>query len=258
MAFGSGAFGGGGFGSNNNQQSSGFGGFGANNTNSNTNTGGKSHLLFSNATARATSTCAAGFSTTVSNLSATTGFGSSANTGTSIFGANNNNNNNSNTGSGMFGGNSNSTPFGGGGTSHLRVDIASSRDFTTLPAVSRILAASFDASVIFHKVTSLTISHRLRCQQRGAQGIWLYALWQLHHGRRSFWRRRLNGRRVRWIRRNQQHHDHDARFWSQQQHHRWGPLWTAQDWRLRYYQHRWWRPLRRRRQHGRRFRIYER
>jgi hypothetical protein len=257
MAFGSGAFGGGGFGSNNNQQSSGFGGFGANNTNSNTNTGGKSHLLFSNATARATSTCAAGFSTTVSNLSATTGFGSSANTGTSIFGANNNNNN-SNTGSGMFGGNSNSTPFGGGGTSHLRVDIASSRDFTTLPAVSRILAASFDASVIFHKVTSLTISHRLRCQQRGAQGIWLYALWQLHHGRRSFWRRRLNGRRVRWIRRNQQHHDHDARFWSQQQHHRWGPLWTAQDWRLRYYQHRWWRPLRRRRQHGRRFRIYER
>jgi hypothetical protein len=256
MAFGSGAFGGGGFGSNNNQQSSGFGGFGANNTNSNTNTGGKSHLLFSNATARATSTCAAGFSTTVSNLSATTGFGSSANTGTSIFGANNNNN--SNTGSGMFGGNSNSTPFGGGGTSHLRVDIASSRDFTTLPAVSRILAASFDASVIFHKVTSLTISHRLRCQQRGAQGIWLYALWQLHHGRRSFWRRRLNGRRVRWIRRNQQHHDHDARFWSQQQHHRWGPLWTAQDWRLRYYQHRWWRPLRRRRQHGRRFRIYER
>jgi hypothetical protein len=256
MAFGSGAFGGGGFGSNNNQQSSGFGGFGANNTNNNTNTGGKSHLLFSNATARATSTCAAGFSTTVSNLSATTGFGSSANTGTSIFGANNNNN--SNTGSGMFGGNSNSTPFGGGGTSHLRVDIASSRDFTTLPAVSRILAASFDASVIFHKVTSLTISHRLRCQQRGAQGIWLYALWQLHHGRRSFWRRRLNGRRVRWIRRNQQHHDHDARFWSQQQHHRWGPLWTAQDWRLRYYQHRWWRPLRRRRQHGRRFRIYER
>jgi hypothetical protein len=256
MAFGSGAFGGGGFGSNNNQQSSGFGGFGANNTNSNTNTGGKSHLLFSNATARATSTCAAGFSTTVSNLSATTGFGSSANTGTSIFGANNNNN--SNTGSGMFGGNSNSTPFGGGGTSHLRVDIASSRDFTTLPAVSRILAASFDASVIFHKVTSLTISHRLRCQQRGAQGIWLYALRQLHHGRRSFWRRRLNGRRVRWIRRNQQHHDHDARFWSQQQHHRWGPLWTAQDWRLRYYQHRWWRPLRRRRQHGRRFRIYER
>ncbi|KAF1969501.1 hypothetical protein BU23DRAFT_557531 [Bimuria novae-zelandiae CBS 107.79] len=76
MSFGSGGFGG--FGSNNNNQST-FGGFGANNTN---NSGG---------------------------------FGSNANTGGSIFGGANNNNNN-NTGGGMFGSNNNtSSPFGGGG-----------------------------------------------------------------------------------------------------------------------------------------------
>jgi hypothetical protein len=43
MSFGGGF---GGFGSNNNTQSSGFGGFGANNNNNNSNTGGKSIFFF--------------------------------------------------------------------------------------------------------------------------------------------------------------------------------------------------------------------
>jgi nuclear pore complex protein Nup98-Nup96 len=48
----------------------------------------------------------------MSNSTASTGFGSNANTGTSIFGSNNTTGN-------MFGGGNNNTssPFGGGGTS---------------------------------------------------------------------------------------------------------------------------------------------
>ncbi|KAF1845526.1 uncharacterized protein K460DRAFT_284121 [Cucurbitaria berberidis CBS 394.84] len=79
MSFG-GGFGGFGSTNNNNQSSGGFGGFGASNNNNNS-----------------------------------TGFGSNANTGSSIFGANNN----TTTGSTMFGGSNNTntgSPFGGGGT----------------------------------------------------------------------------------------------------------------------------------------------
>ncbi|KAH9864074.1 hypothetical protein J1614_010007 [Plenodomus biglobosus] len=75
MSFGGGF---GGFGSNNNAQSTGFGGFGANNNNNNNTSGG---------------------------------FGSNTNTGAGIFGSNN-----STTGSNMFGSTANtSSPFGGGG-----------------------------------------------------------------------------------------------------------------------------------------------
>jgi nuclear pore complex protein Nup98-Nup96 len=124
MSFGSGGFGGFGSNSNNNTQST-FGGFGSNNNNAN-NSGGKHTLLFSACSARPRETIdtsrrsmsAAPCTSNMSNLpSASSGFGSSTNTGGSIFGGANNNN----TGGGLFGSNNNNanttSPFGGGGMS---------------------------------------------------------------------------------------------------------------------------------------------
>jgi len=117
MSFGSGGFGG--FGSNNNNQST-FGGFGSNNNNN--TSGGK--FAFSSQAGSATLPPRPNRNTTpppkyaaprLSNLSnspsAFSGFGSNNNSG-GIFGSGNNN-----TGGSLFGNNSSNSAFGSGGTS---------------------------------------------------------------------------------------------------------------------------------------------
>ncbi|KAF4595541.1 nucleoporin SONB [Ophiocordyceps camponoti-floridani] len=129
MSFGSSGFGG--FGSNNNQTSSGFGsGFGSNNNNSgtgfgsntgggfgqSTNTGGG---VFGNATQSGFGSPSGGFGSNAGGgFGSKPAFGSSNTAGGGLFGASNANNTTSNSGFGGFGStnNANSSPFGGGNT----------------------------------------------------------------------------------------------------------------------------------------------
>jgi len=125
---------------------------------------------------------------TVSNMPCASGFGSNANTGTSIFGGGGA----GNPGSTMFGGNtSSSSPFGGGGTwkayalqsrhSRGKIRLHQQCSHLSAPAFSIAIVVQFCARIhvlkILPRIKRLTFTPRwLRRQHKQQHCLWIETL----------------------------------------------------------------------------------